>query len=66
VRDGGGLDPAADAQLGQDVGHVDARGLCADVQRLRDLGIGPARREQLQDFALPVGEPEPGEFVRLL
>jgi hypothetical protein len=41
VGDCGGLHPAGDAQLGQDVGDVHAGGRGADEQRLGDLASRP-------------------------
>src|ERR1017187_5884941 len=57
-----GRAPAADTKLGQDVGHVHAGRLRADEQRLRDLRIRPADREQ-QHLPLARGEPEAAEFI---
>ena len=45
-RDHGRLDPAADAELVEDVGHVHARGLRADEELLGDLSVGPTGRHQ--------------------
>jgi hypothetical protein len=64
MRHRGGFYPAGHAQLGQDVRHVHAGCLCADEQGLADLGVGPAGREQGQDLAFALGEPEPGQRVR--
>jgi hypothetical protein len=38
------------AQFAQDVRHVDARGLDADEQALRDLAVGLAERQPLEDL----------------
>ena len=40
-----------------------AGGLGADEQGAGDLGVGPARGQQREDFAFAVGEPEPGQFI---
>jgi hypothetical protein len=58
VGDGGGLDPGGDAELGQDVGDVDAGRLGADEQRLSDLAVAGAGRDQRQDLSLTRGEAE--------
>jgi hypothetical protein len=53
VGGGGGLTPAGDAELGQDVRHVDARRLRRDEQLLRDVAVAAAVRDQAQDLLLP-------------
>jgi hypothetical protein len=54
VRDGRGLGPAADVELGQDPRHVDARGLLGHVQRGADLAAvrraGGEQRRDLRDL----------------
>jgi hypothetical protein len=52
VGDGGGLDPGVDAELGEDVGDVDAGRLAADEQRLGDLAVAAAGRDQCQYLGL--------------
>ena len=52
------------AQLAQDVGHVDARGLDADVQGVGDLPVGPAGGDQGEHLLLPGREPEAGRVDR--
>src|SRR4051812_13869970 len=47
---------AADVELGQDVRHVDADRLLADVELVRDLPVGARLDEQCQHLALAVGE----------
>ena len=46
------LDPVVHAELVEDVGDVDARGLRADEQRLGDLGVRAARGDELEDLPL--------------
>ena len=58
VGDRGGLDPAGDAELGQDVGDVHAGRLGADEQRLGDLTVAAALGHQPQHLQLAGGEPE--------
>src|SRR6266545_2778731 len=53
----GRLAPGVHAELGEDVAHVDAGGLAADVERLGDLAVRPAGGHQAQDLALPGREP---------
>jgi len=55
VGHGGGLDPGSDAELGEDVGDVDAGGLGADEQRLGDLAVAAPGRHQGQDLGLARG-----------
>jgi hypothetical protein len=43
-----------DAGLGEDVRHVPRDRLLAQDQRLGDLAVGPALRDQTQDFQLAV------------
>jgi hypothetical protein len=45
VGDRSGLDPAGDAELGKQVGDVDAGGLGADEQRLGDLAVAASGRD---------------------
>jgi hypothetical protein len=54
LGDGRGLDPAADPELAEDVGHVRPGGLPADEQALRDLAVRVA----------PSDEPEHLELAR--
>jgi hypothetical protein len=56
VGDRPGLGPVAHAELGQDVGDVDAGCLVADVEGLGDLVVGASVRDQRQDLQLPWGE----------
>ena len=58
VGQGGGLAAAGDAQLGQDVGDVDARRLRGDEELLGDLAVGAAGRDQAQDVLLAGGQAE--------
>lgn len=60
VGESGCLDPARDAELGQDVRHVDAGGLRADEQEIPYLGVGPALRDEAKDLQLQTG----GDLVR--
>ena len=53
LRDGGGVDPAADAELAQDVGDVDAGGLLRDEELGPDLPIRLAHGDEGEDFSLP-------------
>src|SRR4051812_1209163 len=46
------LDAVPDAELGHQVGHVDARRLRADEQRGGDVGVGPAGSEMTEDYLL--------------
>src|SRR5436190_1612432 len=46
MRDGRGLDPRVHPELSQDVRNVDARGLPADEQAIRDLLVCPAAGHQ--------------------
>jgi succinate-semialdehyde dehydrogenase/glutarate-semialdehyde dehydrogenase len=55
-RQRSGLGATARAQLGQDVGDVDADGLGADEQLPGDLAVGPALGDQDEDLALPGGQ----------
>jgi len=63
VGDGGGLDAAADTQLGEDVGDVHAGRLGADEQLPGDLRVGAAGRDEHQDLALAVGEAEARQLI---
>ena len=58
---GGGLDPAGDAELAQDVADVHAGGAGADVQLGADLGVGAPGGQQPQHGQLTVGQPVAGE-----
>ena len=58
MSDRGGLDPGVDLELGEDVGDVDAGGLGADEQRLGDLVVAAAGRDQGQHLGLAWGEAE--------
>lgn len=49
---GGGLGPAPDAELGEEVGDVGAGGVGADEERRGDLAVGVAGRQQTQDVQL--------------
>src|SRR6266508_2238453 len=64
MRHRGGLDPRVDAELAKDVRDVDARGLAADEQRVRDLLVAPAAGDELEDLGLARGEPERGPGIR--
>ena len=61
-RDRRGLDAVVHAELVEDVGDVDARGLRADEQRLGDLGVRAARGDQLED--LPLAGPQAEDLGR--
>jgi hypothetical protein len=52
------VDPVPGVELSQDVRDVHARGLPADEQRLRDLAVGAAAREVIQDLHLARREAE--------
>ena len=52
LGDGGGLDPAADTQLAQDVRDVDAGRLLGDVELGADLAVGAAGGHQGQHLGL--------------
>src|SRR5438876_2750713 len=56
--DPGRLDPRVDAQLAEDVRHMDARRLRADEQGFPDLAVRPAARDESQDLGLAIREPE--------
>src|ERR1700728_3505315 len=56
ARDGRCLGPRRGAQLGEDVGNVNAGGLLADEEFLADLPVGQAAGHQAQDLAFPWGE----------
>ena len=56
VGDGGGLAAAGHAELGQDVGDVDAGGPGADEQRLGDLGVRAAVGDQGEHLAFAGGQ----------
>src|ERR1700755_1949300 len=58
VGDGGGLGAAADAELGEDAGDVDAGGLLRHVELGGDLAVGRAFGHQREDLALARGEAE--------
>jgi hypothetical protein len=55
VCQGCGLGPCLDAELAEDSGDVDARGLLGHVQRGPDLAVGGALRDQRQHLALAGG-----------
>jgi hypothetical protein len=50
------LDPVAEIELLQDVRHVCLERRLADDQRLGDLGIREAARDQPQDIELTLGQ----------
>ena len=52
-----GLRAPADVELREDVRHVGRRCLAADEQRVGDLHVGVAARDEFQDFELALGEP---------
>ena len=52
----GGLGPAAQAELGEDVADVVLDGLAADVEALGDLGVGQAVAEQVEHLGLALGQ----------
>src|SRR4051812_38547020 len=56
ARQRGGLGPAADAELAEDVRDVDAHRLLADVQRARDLPVRPPLDQVSEDVPLPFGQ----------
>jgi hypothetical protein len=58
MGDRSGLAPAGHAQLGEDVGDMDAGSLGADEQRLRDLRVAAPVGEQGEHLAFAWGEPE--------
>jgi hypothetical protein len=53
----GGLDARVDAQLGQDVAHVNAGRLAADEQRLGYLLVRSPFGDEAKDLELARGEP---------
>ncbi len=55
-REGDRLAPGRGTELGEDVGHVDARGLGADEEGPADLPVGAAPGEQVEDLGLPRGQ----------
>jgi hypothetical protein len=57
-----GLDAVADAELGQDPGHVGADGGLANHQRGGDLGVGESPGNQPQDVDLAGGELAEGSW----
>ena len=63
MGDGGGLDAAADAELGEDVGDVHAGRLGADEQFPGDLRVGAPGRDECEDLALTVGEAEARQLI---
>src|SRR6201989_2241808 len=52
MGDRGRLDAATGLALRPDVRDVDAGGLAADEERVADLAVRPARREEAQDLHL--------------
>jgi hypothetical protein len=54
---GGGLEAAGEAEFAQEVRHVHAGGLLADVEGSGDLRVGQAVAEQRDDFAFPWSQP---------
>ena len=54
--DGGGLAPAGDAELGEDVAGVAGGGGPADEERLGDFRVGQALAQEGEDFPLAAGE----------
>ena len=60
VGDLGGLRAVGHAELGEDVGHVQARGLGADEQALGDLPVRQPLADQLEHLGLARGEAERG------
>src|SRR3954470_6537299 len=64
ARQRGGLGPAADAELAEDVRDVDAHGLLADVQGARDLPVRPPLDQVREDVPLALGQRgQPGTFL---
>ena len=53
MGDGRRLDAAGGAELGHDVGHVQAGRLRGDEQRGPDVLVAPSRRDQPEDLKLP-------------
>jgi hypothetical protein len=58
MRPGGGLTAAGDAQLAQDVGHVDAGRLGRDEQLGGYLPVAPPGRDEAEHFEFAFGQPE--------
>jgi hypothetical protein len=58
VRDRGRLEPVGRVELAEDVGDVDAGRLDADDERLRDLTVGVAARDEPQHLRLARREAE--------
>src|SRR4051794_24383652 len=57
------LYPPGHAELGEDVGDVDAGCLAADEQLTGDLGVAAAASQEPKDFALPRREPQSGDGI---
>ncbi len=58
MGDRGRLGPIGGAELVEDVRGVDARRLAADEQRVGDLLVRPARRDEAKDLQFAFGQPE--------
>src|SRR5688572_28230047 len=58
LGDCGRLDSAADTQLAQDVGYVDARRLLRDVQLGADLPVRETGGDESQDLRFARGQPQ--------
>jgi hypothetical protein len=56
LRDGGGVDSAADPEFAKDVRDMDARGLLGNEECLADLSVCLAGGNAGQDFGLAGGE----------
>lgn len=59
----GGLGAIFQVEFFQKIADVGLDGAFAQDQRLGDLGVGFARRNQAQDFELALGKP--GEWIEL-
>ncbi len=65
VRDLGGLGAVGHAELAEDVGDVQARGLGADEQPLGDLPVRQPLADQLEHLGLAGGQAERGQRRRI-